>query len=149
MKHIKPGAAKADSDARKRSADRALFEEAVERLRSTPPEKAETDETVAPGAARRGRFTKRAARGELEPDAKIDLHGLDRDTATARLRSFLSSVGGEAEVLLVVHGRGEGILAAAAVVELDQHPRVAEHLPAPGKWGGAGARLVRLRRRDR
>jgi DNA-nicking Smr family endonuclease len=133
-----------------RAADRALFEQAVARLGAAPLDKAE-DELAGIGsertaeAGRRARFTKRAGRGEVEPDATIDLHGLDRDAATHRLRTFLSGSSREVEVVLVVHGRGEGILAAAAEAELDRHPRVAEHLSAPRRLGGAGARLARLR----
>jgi DNA mismatch repair protein MutS2 len=45
----------------------------------------------------------------------------------------------------VVHGRGEQILAGVVARFLDRHPRVREHVEAPPRWGGAGARLVRLR----
>jgi DNA-nicking Smr family endonuclease len=48
--------------------------------------------------------------------------------------------------VLVVHGRGQGILEAVVIGELDHHPLVTEHLRAPPRWGGAGARFVRLRR---
>jgi DNA-nicking Smr family endonuclease len=147
MKHPKPGRAKADRGTRNPLADRALFEQEVARLDPmSAAEKAEVDESRAAAPGRRARFTKRAARGEAEPDAKLDLHGLDREAATARLRSFLSGAPEEVEVVLIVHGRGLGILEALTLEELDRHPRVAEHLGAPGKWGGAGARLARLRR---
>ena len=92
---------------------------------------------------RQARFAKRVARGDIEPAASVDLHGLDRDQAAARLRRFLSTAAGE--TVLVIHGRGAGIVRAAALAELDRHPRVAEHLPAPRHLGGDGARLVRLR----
>ena len=128
------------------SGDRALFEEAIERLGPVPPDKSgETDQERTAEAGRRARFTKRVARGDVEPEAVLDLHGLDRAAATDRLRRFLSSAHSEVKVILVVHGRGLGVLEQATVAELDRHPRVAEHVPAPPAFGGAGARLVRLR----
>ncbi len=128
---------------RDHAADRALFEQALERLGADGVDK------EAPEAARRlqqerqARFAKRVARGDIEPVTTVDLHGLDRDQAAARLRGFLSTAAGE--TVLVIHGRGAGIVRAAALAELARHPRVAEHLPAPRHLGGDGARLVRLR----
>jgi DNA-nicking Smr family endonuclease len=126
-----------------RAADRALFEQALERLdREGGVDRGGDDEDRAP--QRPARFDKRVARGEIEPDTTIDLHGLDRDQAAERLRRFLSTTA--ATEILVIHGRGAGIVRAAAVTELDRHPRVAEHVPAPRRLGGEGARLVRMRR---
>jgi DNA-nicking Smr family endonuclease len=131
--------------ATERAADRALFEQELERLESQPPDKLDASEPdEARSTARGARFARRVARSEVDPEAVLDLHGLDRETAAARLRRFLSDA--RAETVLVVHGRGEGILAAVAIDQLDRHPRVAEHVVAPGRWGGAGARLARLRR---
>ena len=140
---------------RDRAADRALFERALEtldhasdesgraRLGYGPAEEKDREVETSARVDRRARFARRVARDEVEPAAVLDLHGLDRATATDRLRRFLSTAPGEA--VLVVHGRGLGILEAAAVAELDRHPRVGEHLPAPGRLGGSGARLARLR----
>lgn len=128
------------------AADRALFEQALARLdldADAKPFAPDDEEDRSP--ERRARFDKRLARGEVEPAATLDLHGLDREEATARLRSFLSAAPGEA--VLIIHGRGLRILEAATIAELDRHPRVAEHLPAPRALGGHGARLVRLRDR--
>jgi DNA-nicking Smr family endonuclease len=126
------------------AADRALFEQALDRLEAGDIDK-RTDEAAGADAERQARFAKRVARGEVEPEASIDLHGLARDEATARLRRFLSTapVG---EAVLVIHGRSGGIVRAATIAELDRHPRVAEHVSAPRHLGGEGARLVRLRR---
>ena len=128
---------------RDHTADRTLFEQAVERLDAGDIDK-HGDEGAEADSERQARFTKRVTRGEVEPAASIDLHGLDRDEAATRLRRFLSSAPGEA--VLVIHGRGGGIVRAAAIAELERHPRVAEHLGAPRHLGGDGARLVRLRR---
>jgi len=90
---------------------------------------------------RRAGFGRRA----IPSYATIDLHGCDRERALRRLRAFLARTA--TEVVLVIHGRGEGILAATARGELERHPAVLEHRPAPPALGGAGARLARLRRR--
>jgi DNA-nicking Smr family endonuclease len=127
---------------RDRAADRALFEQALERLEAGDIDK-HSDQGAGADSERQARFARRVARGEVEPAASIDLHGLDRDQAAARLRRFLTSAPGEA--VLVIHGRSGGIVRAAAIAELDRHPRVAEHLPAPRHLGGEGARVVRLR----
>jgi DNA-nicking Smr family endonuclease len=126
-------------------ADRALFEEAIERLGPIVTEKPEDDVPAVGGAAGGARFRRRVARGEVTPGDEIDLHGDDRRTAAERLRRFLRAT--VADVVLVVHGKGLGVLEATVVAELDAHPRVAEHVRAPAVLGGAGARLVRLQRR--
>jgi DNA-nicking Smr family endonuclease len=120
-----------------------LFEQALERLGADDidKERPEASERLEP--ERQARFAKRVTRGEIEPAASVDLHGLDRDQAASRLRRFLSSAAGG--VVLVIHGRGAGVVRAASLAELDRHPRVAEHVPAPRHLGGEGARLVRLR----
>ena len=128
---------------RDQTADRALFEQALERLEAGDIDK-HSDQGAGVHSERQARFSKRVTRGEVEPAAAIDLHRLDRDEAAARLRRFLSTAPGEA--VLVIHGRSGGIVRAAALAELDRHPRVAEHLSAPRHLGGDGARLVRLRR---
>jgi DNA-nicking Smr family endonuclease len=129
---------------RDHAADRALFEQALERLDAGDIDKERADEQDGLTPERPARFARRVERGEVEPAASIDLHGFDRDQATTRLRRFLSTAAGEA--VLVIHGRGAGIVRAAALAELERHPRVAEHLMAPRHLGGAGAVLVRLRR---
>ena len=128
---------------RDHAADRALFEQALERLGADDIDKERPDAGERLEPERQARFAKRVTRGEIEPAAALDLHGLDRDQAASRLRRFLSSAAGE--VVLVIHGRGAGIVRAAALAELDRHPRVAEHVTAPRHLGGEGARLVRLR----
>ena len=131
---------------RDREADRALFEQAVERLDPNGLAERQREAEHRGLQERRARFDKRVSRGEAEPAVLLDLHGCDREEAAARLRRFLATV--EAEVVLIVHGRGAGILRAAAIEVLDRHPRVAEHRPAPRALGGEGARLARLRRRS-
>ena len=132
---------------RDRDADRALFEQAIERLDPRGVDQRHRDAEHGGLPERRARFEKRVSRGDAEPAARLDLHGLDREEAAARVGRFLASVEVTVEVVLIVHGRGAGILRATAIDVLDHHPRVAEHRDAPRNLGGAGARLVRLRRR--
>jgi hypothetical protein len=130
--------------------ERELFELAVEAidpqaLRSAfvgkgRDESAQRDEAARP--APRGR--QRGQRDEDAPRATLDLHGCDRASALERLARFLAAQpsGGTA---LVVHGRGEQVLAGVVARFLDRHPRVRENVEAPRRWGGAGARLVTMR----
>jgi DNA-nicking Smr family endonuclease len=131
--------------AERAAADRALFERALANLDASGPEGPGDRESAGEAEnERRARFSRRVARGEVEPAARLDLHGLDRATAVDRLRRFLAAaLPGEA--VLVIHGKGRGILEAAVRAELEGNPRVAEHLTAPRGLGGTGARLVRLR----
>lgn len=78
------------------------------------------------------------------PDYTIDLHGLPRKPALARLRGFVTEHR-RADLLLVIHGKGRGILRHQVVRFLDAEPAVVEHLKAPARLGGGGARLVRMR----
>jgi DNA-nicking Smr family endonuclease len=130
--------------------ERELLERAVEAidpqaLRSAlvgkgRDELARRDE-AAPPARRTGR---RGQRHEDAPRATLDLHGRDRASALEQLERFLAAQPNGAKAL-VVHGRGEQILAGVVTRFLDRHPRVREHVEAPRRWGGAGARWVTMR----
>jgi DNA-nicking Smr family endonuclease len=129
--------------------ERELFEQAVAqlgRLSRDQMRKAKTERSAPQRRPRQARFERRLARGEVDPGAVLDLHGLDRRRAVLQLRAFLKDQQRRdpAEVL-VVHGKGARILAEAVTRELDRHPAVAEHLPAPARFGGQGARMVRLK----
>jgi hypothetical protein len=93
-------------------------------------------------AARTTRAPARARENTRPPT--LDLHGCDRITALDRLARFVAALPRGAEAL-VVHGRGERILAAAVAAFLERDARVLEHKEAPRRWGGSGARLVRMR----
>ena len=129
-----------------RSSDQALFERALEDIERLGAGADRDSEPVPERQAEYpARFVGRVARGQIEIGGTLDLHGLDREGARERLRSFLSAQSGES--VLIIHGKGRGILAEEARRELDRHPRVAEHLEAPPALGGSGARVARLRRR--
>jgi len=96
------------------------------------------------------------ARGEPEPEERIDLHGVRRRGGGRLLARRLESARhrGLACVLLI-HGRGarspggEAVLRDALPDWLTRKP-TAEHVlafaPAPARLGGSGATLVLLRR---
>lgn len=95
-------------------------------------------------------------RGEPEPEEKIDLHGLRRDSAGRLLADRIESARARGlRCVVVVHGRGQGSGGGEAVLRdalpgwLSKAP-CARHLlgfaPAPSRHGGEGAILVLLRR---
>ena len=96
-------------------------------------------------------------RGDPEPEEKIDLHGLRRDSVSRLLADRIKSAHARGiRCLVVVHGRGQRSGTGEAVLR-DAIPgwltksACAKHLlgfaPAPNRLGGEGAMLVLLRRR--
>lgn len=131
-----------------RIADRALFLQAVGELtpmdvtRGKPASTSGRPNSVA-------RFATRVQRGDFQPQATIDLHGDSREQAETRLRNFLRAEQQKrSETVLVVHGKGLGILATEVREVLDAEACVAEHVGAPPAWGGDGARVVRLKNKQ-
>jgi DNA-nicking Smr family endonuclease len=109
----------------------------------------------------RRRFEK-LRRGRLEPDARLDLHGLTAEHAHAALTSFvLGARARDARLLLVITGKGRsdaaairphrhGILHHSVPHWLAAPPLVGHVLQvaqAHQRHGGAGAFYVYLRRR--
>ena len=103
------------------------------------------------------RLKQRLARGQVEIDARLDLHGRTLSEAHAALLRFLHRVHGEgAKTVLVITGkgaadadRGRGVLRRQvplwlALPELRSHVLGVEE--AHAAHGGAGAFYVRLRR---
>lgn len=83
-------------------------------------------------------------------DAKLDLHGLHAEQAVAYLLRFLEQERiRNSKTLLVVHGKGQGILKQAVWSIIETHPFVDDFSVAPGKFGGHGAIIVRINRRFR
>jgi DNA-nicking Smr family endonuclease len=125
--------------------ERALFLEAIGQVDGAAVARTKAEpEGGATKAARR--FARRVARGDIEPGNVLDLHGDDRLRALERLKRFLDAeAAARTEVVLVVHGKGQGILASEVAAALDEHGQVLEHVEAPAQQGGAGARVVRLR----
>lgn len=88
-------------------------------------------------------------RGQLPIDAKIDLHGMDRDTAHRTLNSFLErAVSHGRRCVLVVTGKS-GVLKGEVPRWLNQQPnrgRIIALTQAQPRHGGGGALYVLLKR---
>jgi DNA-nicking Smr family endonuclease len=115
----------------------------------------------APLAALDRRTFSRVARGILEIDARIDLHGLTQQAAHGRLIRFLKEAQGSgARLVLVItgkgkpdgersHGEGRGVLRRAVPLWLsaaEMRPFVVGFGEAAVPHGGGGALYVRIRR---
>ncbi|MFZ9888640.1 MAG: Smr/MutS family protein, partial [Myxococcota bacterium] len=125
--------------------DQALFLQAVGDMTKEDVGRHKPRAAGRPSAAD-ARFARRVQRGEVEPANTLDLHGDDRTRALERTRVFIEAEArARTEVVLVVHGKGQGILSSEVWRLLDEHPLVIEHLSAPRHLGGDGARVVRLR----
>lgn len=132
--------------ARKDVSDEALFLQAVGEMSRDDVDRMKP--SAAPRKPADARFARRVQKGEVQPENLLDLHGDDRTRALTRTRVFLEAeAGARTEVVLVVHGKGAGVLASEVVRLLDEHPLVVEHLVAPRELGGDGARVVRLKKR--
>jgi DNA-nicking Smr family endonuclease len=109
----------------------------------------------------RGRYEK-LRRGRLEPEARLDLHGMTAERAHAALTRFILAAHGEGlRLVLVITGKGRdgaehviaphrhGILRHSLPHWLAARPlvtRVLDLAPAHQKHGGGGAYYVYLRR---
>lgn len=154
-------------------AERALFREAMRGVtplegetRVTPPtakprpRPAPTSEppashprrSVADGSGVQARTRQRLRRGQLRPEATLDLHGMNRHEAHAALEGFLARVHAAGKrCVLVIHGIGRGsvtggVLRQALPGWLQAHSEVLDSAPAQPADGGAGACYVLLRR---
>lgn len=87
----------------------------------------------------------------LKPEAVIDLHGLTRDEAWARLDSFFADcVRRRLQKILIVHGKGthsEDVPVLGQTVRrfLEQNPRAGESGHPAANEGGAGSTWVLLK----
>ncbi len=97
----------------------------------------------------RPRRLKQLERGALQPAGELDLHGLCRDEALARTRTFLAhAVRQRWQAVLIVTGKGlhsgeEPVLRRAVVRLLDEmRALILEWGEAPRRYGGAGALVV-------
>jgi len=96
------------------------------------------------------------ARGEIVPEAELNLHHLTADTAAHQAERFIEeSVASGRRCVLLIHGRGlhsgpGGPALRPALVEFLCRQPLAQHVlaftSAPPRHGGAGALLVLLRR---
>jgi DNA-nicking Smr family endonuclease len=161
--------------------ERALFEAVLRGADPAEPPGAKPDSPVAkaapPPPPRRilptgidGRTAERLRKGAIEPDAKLDLHGLTEEAAHRVLTTFLRAAGTRgARLALVVTGKGlkpsapdepfdleldrrtRGVL-KAMVPRWLQEPQlvrlVADVRTAHRRHGGSGAFYVYLRKEN-
>ena len=93
---------------------------------------------------------KRILKGLEEPSATCDLHGLDREQASQKMNMALSQCYQFGrQVLLIIHGKGLGLLRDQVVADLNANICVAEHFVAPAHLGGEGARVIILKKKER
>lgn len=88
--------------------------------------------------------------GKLPIDARLDLHGLRPDDAREKVLEFLKEKRARGErCVLVIHGKGEGVLRGEIAAWLSQgrgREHVAAFATAREEDGGEGALYVALRR---
>ena len=97
---------------------------------------------------------KKLLKGEIQPDDKLDLHGLKYQSARDQLEIFLKkSIAEGNRILLVVTGKGRregtGILRndfSKWLAKSEFHKFIYSHKPAHVKHGGDGAFYVILRK---
>lgn len=118
---------------------------------------------MPPGRVIEPGVRRRVAKGQIEIDGRIDLHGMRQDEARGALGHFIRSRHAEGgRTLLVITGKGAtrsgppapersepGVLRAMLprwLAEPDLAPMIAGHDKAARGHGGDGAFYVRLRR---
>lgn len=109
--------------------------------------------SVAPQNGLQGidrRTDEKLKRGQMAVQGRIDLHGMTRDAAHARLQDFLASCWRDGRrSLLVITGKGAGVLRGEVPRWLGEPPLsgiVLRFYPARPEHGGDGAFYVLLRR---
>ncbi len=150
--------------------ERELFKQSFAETRPLAPLSRSTA-PVTPGRAGAtgvdGKTGDRLRRGLLEPDARLDLHGITEEAAHRRLLTFLKNAQLQRnKLVLVVTGKGKQIETDAPFdMELDRRARgvlkaavprwlnekefaglVAETRPAHRRHGGEGALYIYLRK---
>jgi len=109
----------------------------------------------APGTGIDRRSAQRLRRGEMDIEARLDLHGMTEAEAHRALERFIAAAAAaERRCLLVITGKGSGgkpgVLRAGVPRWLGEGANralVLDLVPAQPKDGGAGALYVLLRRR--
>lgn len=129
--------------------DRAAFLAALGAMETTFRDEWPQDEAEVRATPRRMR---QLMRGQLRPEAELDLHGLTVDAALAKVRFFLDDGRFHGlQTLLLITGKGlhssEGPVLRQAVERLlaQLTGQVVEWGPAPRRLGGDGALVVFLR----
>jgi DNA-nicking Smr family endonuclease len=106
-------------------------------------------------AAAAPRRMRQLRQGKLAPEAKLDLHGLNRQEAREKVRFFLEDATFNGfKTVLIITGRGKGSPAGPVLRQFmesylssDARAWVVEWGRAPARYGGEGALVVFLKGR--
>ncbi|MDN4502626.1 endonuclease SmrB [Alteromonadaceae bacterium BrNp21-10] len=92
---------------------------------------------------------KRLRRGEIPPELILDLHGLTREQAKTEVAALIHEAHKQHyECVCIVHGVGGKVLKTAVPNWLVQHPAIMGFHQAPLEWGGKGALLALVSRKE-
>jgi DNA-nicking Smr family endonuclease len=132
--------------------ERALFEETIDAPKITkaakptlPPKKAKARKTGIDGHT-----AKKLKAGEIDPDGKLDLHGLTQAGAHRALQNFLKSArAAQVRMVLVVTGKGGSLknLVPRWLAEPEFTALIGGVASAHRRHGGEGALYVYMRKR--
>ncbi len=90
---------------------------------------------------------KKMQKGTLRPLARLDLHAMRREHAHHELDDFLTeSYRQQLRVVLIIHGKGQGVMKNLVNNWLQQYPFVLAFQSAHPRDGGTGATYVLLKR---
>jgi DNA-nicking Smr family endonuclease len=83
-------------------------------------------------------------------EARCDLHGQTAEEARRTVDRFLKECAGRGlRKVLIIHGKGSGVLHKAVTGYLEGHPLAGQRESAPQAEGGRGALIVYLRQKKR
>lgn len=95
---------------------------------------------------------KKLRRGQIKPQASIDLHGMTRITALQKLQTFIMEcLSSRIQCIHIIHGKGlqsddgKAVLKPSVAIWLKQIPAVLAYCPAQSRDGGDGALYVLLK----
>jgi DNA-nicking Smr family endonuclease len=139
--------------ASKEEHDKEIFLEALGSMEKTFVDEWSEDTPVKMAVPRR---MKQFERGQLKPEAELDLHGLTIEESRAKVRFFLQNAlyRGFRTTLIItgkgLHSRDEPVLRQAVERLLEtQRDLVIEWGLAPKSYGGSGALVVFLRQNEK
>lgn len=127
-----------------------LFIRALGRFETTFNDDYDLEQSPPTASPRR---MKQLRQGTLQPEARLDLHGLTRDQVRSRVRFFLEDAAHhKKKVVLIITGWGKNSSAEPVVrleveryLALDAKAWVVEYGRAPRQLGGEGALVVFLK----
>lgn len=91
---------------------------------------------------------KKEAKKKKMVDGVLDLHGMYVEEAIQALGQFLKQeIRRGSKKLLVIHGKGGGVLRAAVWAFVESNSKIDDFQVATGKMGGEGALLIRVNQR--